>query len=299
MERIYSKLTRQMSLDPPSPLLQKRFFTLMGVLTLGYGCWTLYRDQSEYQVDESAGPKAARLVKAPADRLDPALDGKLIYLTASATTFGPVTDPYFRFSTPALRLDRDVTKYGWGPVTKYVTAREGKRQVRREVSEDQLIWKPVTGGPASSLTSCTFLAERVQLGPFALAPSLFDAQHTSAPDSIRPKSLKLPPNAFWSANTLYLNGRPQRPQEGDIQVCFRVYPLRKLTVIGTQRQNRLTPPPGETQVWWRPGWTATSEYYGPPKRPPEPRQGSGYYVVYVFLVGLSFLQAGHAIKNEG
>ena len=48
-----------------------------------------------------------------ADKVDPALDKKLVHLTAKATTDETLSDPEFSVSLPAIKLQRKVEMYQW------------------------------------------------------------------------------------------------------------------------------------------------------------------------------------------
>ena len=56
---------------------------------------------------------AGAVVSVQADKVDPANEGKLVHVTAKADTKDVLTDPLFKISSTAIRLERRVEMYQW------------------------------------------------------------------------------------------------------------------------------------------------------------------------------------------
>lgn len=83
------------------------------------------------------------VVEAPADKIDPALDGKLVHVTGDAVVHDVLEDPLFGISVAALGLERKVEMYQWVEDSKQETVKKlgGTEETTTTYSYDKK-WQP-------------------------------------------------------------------------------------------------------------------------------------------------------------
>ncbi|MBS2033920.1 hypothetical protein JST97_02980 [bacterium] len=269
---------------------------LIGVAIIGSAGWIYFQpDTSPSQPDGDRPP--SKLEQAPLDQLDPKLEGKVVYITGRVTPSGLVRDPHFGVWVSALRLEREVREYGLGYVTEYVSERQGKTWHRRAVAKPAMVWKPAEGR-RSELVSQNFYPEDVHLGPYSIPPSRFSPRSRPSKNLICPKDLKLSGAACWSGNSLYLNGRPENPQEGDLRVDFGVHAPCTVTAVGIQRGAKLLPPPGQAEIWMQDGVQPPSHSMDPQKKSAAPRERSIWALLYSLFIGLTIIRGAGEVEQR-
>ena len=72
--------------------------------------WNEHRTLKTYKGLKAAGDTVQ---VTPADRIDPAVDGKLVYVSGEVTSEESAHDPDFDIEAPALVLRRSVEMYQW------------------------------------------------------------------------------------------------------------------------------------------------------------------------------------------
>ncbi len=214
-----------------------------------------------------------------ADKVDPANDGKLIHLTAKATTDETLTDPDFGVSTPAIRLLRKVEMYQFKEEAK--THKQKNANGVEETITDY-VYTPVWSeklidsstfkdleyknkNPASMpYQSQNWEAKKVTLGAFELSPSLLkkmqDAKELTVSDAAKP------PSGYIAIPGGFYRGDPQNVFRGDLRVTFTVIEPQTISVAAKQTGTSFEPyppahPAGDPTELLEPGEHTAAEMF--------------------------------------
>jgi len=217
------------------------------------------------------------LFEAPADRLNPALEGKVVHLTALVRASSEPRDEEFGVSAAGLMLRREV----------YECYQRNKK--KRD-------WRPLEGRQ-SAIASRKFYPPQVFVGPFPLTGE--DVYHNvgGRTHPVRSKPAKLPPEARWNGQFIYLQGRLDDPQPGDRKIVYSSMPLTVISVVGKQSQGTLQPPPNHRQLWIRNGTQGADEYLKPLRTPwPAPWEAR-FKAAFQLLLGLTLLGSPWIVRK--
>ena len=201
------------------------------------------------------------VVDAPADSLDPALDGALVRVAADATPREPVLDATFSFQrADTVALVRVVETWQWVE-TRQATppgtrgGSTGREVYHREWSEklhdSQAFARPDGHANPSQVPHAgrVVLADGAQAGGLALSPEVITALEAAAPldavpidhaDAAAAGGLKVD-------DFIHLHPRPHQPEVGDQRISYRALPRGPITVVAMQQAGALRPwpnPPG-------------------------------------------------------
>ena len=159
---------------------------------------------------------AGAVVSVQADKVDPANEGKLVHVTAKADTKDVLTDPLFKISSTAIRLERRVEMYQWKQNESSKTEKQlGGGTKKTTVYTYEKVWsdKPVnsayfkeaghenTGFPFESEK---LRANHVTLGDFLLNDSLVDRLGDSRKLPV-PADYKLPATLSGKSDAAYVH----------------------------------------------------------------------------------------------
>jgi hypothetical protein len=214
------------------------FVLVVGALMLL--AWNEHRTLKTYKGLKAAGDT---VVTTPADRVDPAVDGKLVYLTGRVDTDESANDDEFGVEAPVLVLRRSVEMYQWKE-NKKTEERDklGGGKERITTYSYEKVWDddPINSGnfresghdnPSSMpYRDQNFAVSDAHLGAWRADDSIL-----SALDG-RPLSLAEAgdyPDEFWLADsqTLYRGTNPKSPQIGDLKVKYSAVPPQPASVI--------------------------------------------------------------------
>ncbi|HEX3314668.1 MAG TPA: TMEM43 family protein [Gemmataceae bacterium] len=178
------------------------------------------------------------VVSVPADKVDPANDKKLVYLTGRATTDDNVTDANFGIEYTAIRLERQAEIYQWEEKFKTETVKKigGGTQQKKTPIYDK-IWNstPIDSSqfkdPSKKNTgtlefsSQTTTAAKVTLGAFTLSPELVSRipkRETISAAAVGLFGAKPEVKQNWKVSGLlfYRGGDPGSPAIGDQRIEF-------------------------------------------------------------------------------
>ncbi len=202
---------------------------------------------------------AGAVVAVSADRVDPAHEGDLVYLTGQARTDETLTDDTFGVEAPALRLERQVEMYQWQEDKKTETKKKvggGTRTTTTYSYDKGWSERPIDssrfhdpGGhenPGSMpWQSADWTADRVTVGAFLLSPSLvsdidrWEARPVTGTDHLPPA---LRDRARNEAGGYYFgDGSPSSPRIGDVRVSFRVVKPTDVSIVSQQAGDSFHP----------------------------------------------------------
>jgi hypothetical protein len=195
---------------------------------------------------------ASAVVQVPADHVDAAHDGKLVYLTGQATVSGTVTDPEFAVSANAIKLVRTVEMFQWQEKQKSEKRKKlggGEETTTTYTYEtaweshaiDSSSFKQPAGHTnpgALPWNSRTFTAGTVTLGAFTLSPAvlaLIDQREDRRIDDGDARSLPQGVDVTVSDGAFYKSRTPQSPQVGDVRISYQVVKPLVVSLVAVQQ----------------------------------------------------------------
>lgn len=159
---------------------------------------------------------AGAVVSVQADKVDPANEGKLVHVIAKADTKDVLTDPLFKISSTAIRLERRVEMYQWKQNESSKTEKQlGGGTKKTTVYTYEKVWsdKPVNSAyfkeaghenPGFPFESEKLRANHVTLGDFLLNDSLVDRLGDSRKLPV-PADYKLPATLSGKSDAAYVH----------------------------------------------------------------------------------------------
>ncbi len=220
-------------------------------------------------VKTAAGLRQLRVEVVSADpaRIDPANEGRAVYLTGNVATSETLTDAEFGIAAPAIRLRRQAEMYQWqeesrteerrkvGGGSERVTTYDYKRVwSERAISSDRFQRAADHVNPGSlRVTSRDAAAGEVTLGAFRLSPSLIGQMSNFETLPIGEREAEAIRAQFddqvvISGNTVYLpfssDGPlpdPGSPAIGDLKVEFSTVQPALVSLIARQVQGTFEP----------------------------------------------------------
>jgi hypothetical protein len=199
----------------------------------------------------------ASLVSTPASPLDRAQEGKVVYVTGSASTTEELGDREFGVTgTGLLRLKRKVEMYQWEEKTTTNTREKigggtetttdykyNKTWSERAIDSARFHMASQFKNPPMPVSSKIFEATNAMLGDYHLTIDLLSKLENFS------ETLTPPPTPGYQLNLeqLYKGNSPQDPQVGDLRISFTAVPAGPVSVIGQQRGNKIVTARAPTQ----------------------------------------------------
>ena len=202
--------------------------------------WNEHRTLKTYKGLKAAGETVQT---TPADRVDPAVNGKLVYVSAKVDSEESARDPDFEIEAPALVLRRSVEMYQWKE-NKKTEEREklggGKERITTYTYEKVWDDEPINSGnfQESGHNNPSSMPWRDQ--NFSVSDARIGAWRADEPilDALDGAPLTLAedgsfPDEFWLADpqTLYSGEDPKSPQIGDLRIKYSAVPPQPASVI--------------------------------------------------------------------
>lgn len=199
------------------------------------------------------------VVEASSDKVDTALDGKLVHVTGQATGKGTLSDPDYGVTSPesSLRLERKVEMFQWTESKKSETRTKigGGTEKKTTYSyatewsstlEKSSDFKQPQGheNPTSMPASRDFVSPSATLGAYTLSDSLVKRIDTFAPLTPDAKSVAASPQGAQmrvAGEQLYRGADPSQPKVGDIRITFRTVAPTLVSVIAGQAAGGFQP----------------------------------------------------------
>ncbi|HET7844361.1 MAG TPA: TMEM43 family protein [Xanthomonadales bacterium] len=197
---------------------------------------------------DSLNEGAAAVVYATPDRVDPALEGRLVHLTGKVSAPAPLVDDAFGISADALALERDVEMYQWREKRETKETRKlGGGTERTTEYSYSLAWNsdPVDSSDfrhreghenpgALPLASRKVSVDHAQLGAYTLDSGIakrfdewraFDVPETAASTDADFRRVE---------SGFYRGADPGAPKLGDVRVKFRHVPEGDYSFVAKQ-----------------------------------------------------------------
>lgn len=203
-----------------------------------------WNENRSVQTERSLSEGQDSFVSTSCDVLDPANDGKLVYVNGNATSANPLVDSATRIPVPALMLRRDSEMYQW------IEKSEKPAGSKEPVYSYEMGWKrgldkhQGKGGghinPVSyTLPSGTDTVTEANLGKLRVSPAILHKIGPFRQYSPDEKALKAVPESLRnrlqiSGSSLYLGKNPSWPEIGDERINFNILPPCMISVIARQ-----------------------------------------------------------------
>ena len=208
------------------------------------------------QTEKSLAEGQSQVKTVNAEKVDPAMDSKLVHLTGLATTEETLTDADFKVSAPnALKLIREVEMYQW---------EEHKKSEERKNSngssytittyEYEETWSPKhidssafsenwhENPKSMKYESKTQTAGKVTVGAFAMTAEQVEKLDTATPVTVEKKPVELKAlKAVMHDNDIYLGKNPAAPAVGDMRVRFKVVSPMQVSLVAQQKGSSFVP----------------------------------------------------------
>ncbi len=199
---------------------------------------------------------AAKTAAVPADRAEPAADGRAVSLTGELTAAAPLGDPKFLKPGPYIALERRVEMFAWveeketkekqntgGSTTRETTYRY--KQDWTEDPEDSKEFKHPDGhaNPPLAVRSETFTVPAATIGAYAVDPAAMVLPGTRSL-ALDAAMLSVTGGGYTlSGEHLFIGaGTPDAPRIGDVRVSFDVVPSGiRVTAFGKAEAGGLVP----------------------------------------------------------
>lgn len=201
---------------------------------------------------------------APADKVDPANDGRLIHVTGMLSTAGPVVDPDFAIRSRGVRLERHVEVYQWKEETHSESrTRLGGGEERTTTYKYVRTWsdKPIDSdrfkeprghtNPVMTYQSRDLVAAGTRLGAYAVPNSLLrgfgEARRLPATEAqVNALQNRVEKPVSLNDGVLYVGRDPSQPAIGDMRISFSEVPLQDASVVAAQSGAGFSPFPTNT-----------------------------------------------------
>ena len=226
---------------------------IIGFVLIVASCVLIFVNEGHaVKVARSLSEGAGLVRTVPADKVDPANDGKLIHLIGMLSASGPVTDADFGMRSTGLRLVRRVEMYQWieeeesdtkknlgGSSTTTKTYKYRKDWTDRAVDSSKFKAQSGHGNPQMTWRNRSAVAPNPKLGAFAVPPELLGSFGTEQKMAISDaqaqavqKRLNRPVQV--ADGVLYVAQDPSQPNVGDLRVTFSEVPLQTASIVAAQ-----------------------------------------------------------------
>lgn len=229
---------------------------LVGLLLIPGSAFLLFWNEGRaVQTARSLAEGSGLVTAAPADRVDTALEGRLIHLSAPLRVTQPLRDAEFGVTANgAVRLVRSVEMYQWKEEQRSETrSRLGGGQetvttysyTRAWASEqiDSSRFRQGEGrtNPAMRFQARETVATDARLGAFTLTDAQLRGFGEAQPIALDAATMPARPGARVVDGVLYLGQDPASPRVGDMRIRFAQVPAQEASLIARQAGTGVAP----------------------------------------------------------
>ena len=215
--------------------------------------WGLFHNEGR-ALDISASLDRAMRIIATADPnlVDPANDGRLVYLTGKATTDKILADRPYGMAVHAIRFERKAQMYQWMEVVTRDSFKPNRSVHYSKVWSahfyDSSRYDRRYRNPSKmAVQSSAITADPVMLGRFTLSPKLTSQIGGAVKVPVSKASLARIDERFRNKMLIdkgdyYLGSDPENPRIGEVRVSYRaILPRQDVTVVARQAGAALEP----------------------------------------------------------
>jgi Na+-transporting methylmalonyl-CoA/oxaloacetate decarboxylase gamma subunit len=232
---------------------------VVGLILIAVAVWLLFTNEGRaVRRAKSLTEGGGAVVSVPADRVDPAHEGKLVHVSGTAATDEILQDPTFGVAVNALHLERQVEMYQWRENRESKTEKKlGGGTETRTTYSYQKVWsdRPIDSSgfkrPDGHANPGSFRygprkvsASRVSLGAFRLPSSVVERLGNFQPLEISSRDA-LPAELRYGSRLqeggVYVGLDPSHPEVGDLRIRFAYVPPGPVSVVAQQVGDSFSP----------------------------------------------------------
>lgn len=190
-------------------------------------------------------------ITVSSEKVDPANEGKLVYMVGKATTTDLLVDKELNVNTRGLKLRREVEFFHWEESQKSETKKKlggSEETVTTYIYDEAWVDAPIDSSrfknpgrhenPRPALVDFTFTARPITVGAFTLSERLVDSfanftplvlgEEMTVPETIGDMEVHPEGGSF------YIGRDPGDPEVGDMRVTYAVVQPGEVSVISKQ-----------------------------------------------------------------
>ncbi len=221
---------------------------LVGLLLIPVSSVLLFWNEGRaVQTARSLSEGAGLVAAAPGDRVDAALEGRLVHVTGTLSATGTLRDAEYPVSAEnALRLIRQVEMYQWREETRSETrSRLGGGQETVTTYHYSRAWSSAAidssrfrqpdghQNPPMRVAAREVVASNARLGAHAIAEAQLRGFGTPR-DIMPPPATTARPGQQVADGRIYLGNDPTAPRVGDTRISFAVVEAGPASIIARQ-----------------------------------------------------------------
>lgn len=244
--------------EQTKPGLRSLLWESVGTVVLGVILFVLafpillFNESHVVRMARALEEGAKAVVDAPADRVNPTNERKLVHVTGRATTDGSIADPIFGVSANAIKLRRRVLMYQWQETSSKETDSSGN-EIAATYHYDP-IWsdQPIDSGafherrelhnPPMPFRSVEYVATDVKLGAFKLNRGMVSQLTEAEPVDV--SGAKIPESVRARASRLesgFAIGNQASPRIGDMRITFQQVASPQVSIVARQAGDTFEP----------------------------------------------------------
>ena len=200
------------------------------------------------------GQGASELVMAAPQLVDPAQEGKLVYLGGEPVAPTPLHDAQTGVMAQGLRLHRKVQMYQWvqesqskkdvalgGTETTTTQYSYSAQWSEQAIDSSRFEQAAQHANPSMAMTGQSFIGDGVQLGSWALDAPVLGQLGADQAYAVTQYDLVALQHAIGPQlpmqlvdGQIHVGANPQQPAVGDYRISYQLAPVQPLSIIGRQ-----------------------------------------------------------------
>jgi hypothetical protein len=189
---------------------------------------------------DAHGSKSATPLNVPADRVDPANEGRRVHIAGKLEVGAPARDEQLGVGANAAVLLRKVEMYQWREHCSGGDCTYEAAWSRQPIDSHKFRHAEGHENPPQRLADARFASDSIRVGAFSV---MADVVAQGAAIELPVHTADLPPNlaaSFSDANgALYAGGDAAHPKVGEVRVSYVIVPPGSVELSGVQRGNSL------------------------------------------------------------
>jgi hypothetical protein len=228
-------------------------------MIVGAGVLLFWNEGRAIETAQSLTEGAAVVVQVDPAKLDPANDGRLVYVDGPIVVGSSINDVDFGIRSTGLRLVRKVEMYQWteeqqsethkklgGAEEKVTTWRYARAWMDHAVDSSKFHERSGHANPVMPYQERNLLAPKPRIGAYGLPDNLVSGFGTTQPvpvgdDRTTPLERRLRKPVRVVDGVLYIANDPAQPVVGDVRITYGEVPLQEASVIARQSPLGLGP----------------------------------------------------------
>lgn len=225
---------------------------LFGFVAIGLGLGVIvWNENNSVQIARALNEGLGVTIAAPADRVDPGLEGKMVHLTAALASQRGVRDDLLNVAGQGLRLRREVEMFQWKESSSTKDGRTTYTYNRDWSSspQDSSRFRDAANhrNPAFPFRSQTFTATDAMIGPYRLGAAALEQFQPRSESRLTPPQAatdaigrRLNRPATVTDDRVYFGRDAADPAVGDLRISWKLIAAGPGSVAARQTAGELT-----------------------------------------------------------